>query len=67
MTVLQVSKPFISKWKGIYAEQGGVGLRIGYRGSAGYLTADQRDQTIAWLREQDAWMRYCVIRSFTHI
>jgi putative transposase len=28
---------------------------MGYRGSAGYLTTEQRDQTIAWLREQNAW------------
>jgi len=53
--VLQVSKSFISKWKGIYAEQGVAGFQMGYRGSAGYLTAEQRDQTIAWLREQNAW------------
>jgi putative transposase len=54
-TVLQVSKSFISKWKGIYAEQGIDGFRIGYRGSVGYLTAEQRAQTIAWLREQNTW------------
>jgi putative transposase len=53
--VLQASKSFISKWKGIYDEQGVAGFRIGYRGSAGYLTADQRDQTIAWLRAQYTW------------
>jgi len=53
-TVLQMSKPFISKWKGLYAEYGVAGLRMGYRGSVGYLTADQRDQTIAWLRAQEA-------------
>jgi transposase len=33
-TVLLVSKSFISKWKGIYAEQGVAGFRMGYRGSA---------------------------------
>lgn len=54
-TVLQVSKAFISKWKGIYAEQGVAGLCIGYHGSVGYLSAEQRDQTIAWLREQESW------------
>jgi putative transposase len=53
--VLQVSKSFISKWKGIYTKQGVAGFRMGYRGSAGYLTTEQRDQTIAWLREQNAW------------
>jgi putative transposase len=53
--VLQVSKAFISKWKGVYAEHGVAGLRMGYHGSAGYLTTTQRDQTIAWLREQKSW------------
>ncbi len=46
--VLQVSKAFISKWKGIYAEAGIDGLRMGYHGSVGYLTAAQREQTITW-------------------
>lgn len=53
--VLSVSKAFISKWIGIYAEHGVVGLRMGYRGSVGYLTAAQREQTIAWLRAQESW------------
>jgi transposase len=38
-TILQVSKLFISKWTGIYAEQGVAGFQMGYRGSGGYLTA----------------------------
>jgi len=53
--VLSVSKAFISKWTGIYAEQGAEGLHMGYHGSVGYLTAAQRDQTIAWLRDQESW------------
>ena len=53
--VLSVSKAFISKWTGIYAEQGAEGLHMGYHGSVGYLTATQRDQTIAWLRDQESW------------
>jgi transposase len=53
--VLSVSKAFISKWIGIYAEQGVAGLRMGYHGSVGYLTTAQREQTIAWLRAQESW------------
>jgi putative transposase len=54
-TMLQVSKPFISKWKRISAEDGVVGLRMGYHGAISYLTSDQREQTIAWLRDQESW------------
>jgi transposase len=53
--VPSISKAFISKWIGIYAEQGVAGLRLVYRGSVGYLTTAQRDQTIAWLRDQASW------------
>ncbi|NJL54816.1 transposase [bacterium] len=53
--MLQVSKPFISKWKRIYAEAGAEGLRMGYRGTISYLSTEQRDQTRAWLRDQEAW------------
>jgi putative transposase len=53
--VLQVSKPFISKWKRIYADAGIEGLRMGYHGGISYLTSHQRDQTLAWLRDQTSW------------
>lgn len=52
---LEVSRPFISKWKRIYTQHGVDGLRLGYRGSAGFLTPDQRTQTLAWLRAQSSW------------
>lgn len=50
--VIPVSKAFISKWNTIYAEQGVEGLRMGYRGSQGYLTAAQRAETLAWIAKQ---------------
>jgi putative transposase len=53
--VLQVSKPFISKWKRIVDEEGIAGVKLGYRGSKGYLTRDQREQTIQWIRDQQTW------------
>ena len=55
MTLLRVSRPFISKWKRIFAEQGVDGLRLGYRGSTSFLTAAQREQTLEWLRTQESW------------
>jgi putative transposase len=53
--LLDVSPSFLSKWKGIFAEQGVDGLRIKYRGSEGYLNPDQREQTIRWLQDQHTW------------
>jgi putative transposase len=55
MTQLSVSRSFISKWKFIYLEQGVDALRMGYQGSKGYLTNEQREQTITWLRAQESW------------
>lgn len=54
-SLLDVSPSFISKGKGIFAKQGVEGLRIKYRGSEGYLSPDQREQTIRWLQEQGTW------------
>jgi len=53
--LLQVSRSFVSKWKKIYAHQGVVGLRLGYKGSRGYLNATQRAAVLAWLRAQPVW------------
>lgn len=53
--MLQVSKPFISKWNRIAAEAGIDGLRMGYHGASSYLSTEQRDQTLAWLRDQEFW------------
>jgi hypothetical protein len=47
MTMLQVSKAFISKWKSIYAEQGIAGLRRMTR-----MTRDTWNQAKACIRQQ---------------
>lgn len=51
--LLQVSEPFVSKWKRIYAEQGVVGLRLGYQGSEGSLTETERADVLAWIEQQE--------------
>lgn len=53
--LLQVSRSFVSKWKQIYARQGVAGLRLGYKGSRGYLNPTQRAEVLAWLRAQQVW------------
>ena len=53
--IMQVSPSFISKWKRIYLADGIAALRLGYGGTQGYLTTEQRAQTIAWLQAQEQW------------
>lgn len=53
--VLQVSIGFISKWKQIYDSEGVGGLRLRYRGSAGYLNSQQRQSVIGWLQKNNYW------------
>ena len=50
--LLNVSAPFVSKWRGIYESQGAAGLGMGYAGSQGYLTEEQKGQVRAWIRAQ---------------
>jgi putative transposase len=53
--ILSVSSGFISKWTQLY-ELGGVPLlKLGHRGSTGYLTAAQREQVIGWIKTQQYW------------
>ncbi len=55
MDDLHVSHAFISKWRSQYKQHGVAGLRIGYQGSVGYVTAEQKAQILAWLRQQTEW------------
>jgi len=55
MHILQVSAPFISKWKRIYAESGVEGFRLKYKGGIAHLSAAARLETITWLKAQDHW------------
>ncbi|WP_017327147.1 IS630 family transposase [Synechococcus sp. PCC 7336] len=53
--VLGVSIPFISKWKVNFALGGVEALRLGYRGSVGYLNPEEREEIIEWLKNQKSW------------
>lgn len=50
--LLGVQSSFISTWKKRYLAEGVDGLRLGYKGSQPYLSADQRVQINAWLATQ---------------
>lgn len=51
--VLNVSLQYVSKWKGIYEAEGAEGLRLGYQGSQGYLTDQERETVIAWINDHE--------------
>lgn len=55
MTLLQVSSGFISKWKQAFVMDGVPGLKLAYKGSRGYLTDEEKQQVLAFLREKDHW------------
>jgi len=49
------SVAFVDKWRGIYKRQGVEGLRVGYKGSTGYLTPQHHDELRGWIQAQKAW------------
>lgn len=55
MGLLQVSSGFISKWKQIFLLSGINGLKLGYKGKAGYLSDFEKQQVIEWLKQQNHW------------
>lgn len=53
--VLQVSVGFISKWKQAFEQNGIKGLRLRHQGSTAYLSREQRQTVIAWLKQKNQW------------
>lgn len=54
-SVLQVSSGFISKWTQTFEQHGVEGLRLQYKGSTGYLNAEQRQAVLEWLKQKNYW------------
>jgi putative transposase len=52
---LGYSVSWVDKWRWHYAQFGVAGLRIGYKGSQGYLTVEQKTEIQAWLEAQSTW------------
>jgi len=44
--ILEVSAPFVSKWKGVYLREGIAGLNLGYEGPKPFLSLEQRNQVL---------------------
>jgi putative transposase len=55
MQILQVSSGFISKCKKAFLSKGIDGLKLAYKGSKGYLTSEQKQQVLDWLRKKNYW------------
>lgn len=51
-SILGVPSSYISRWEHRYQEQGLEGLRLGYQGSRGYLSDEQRHATLAWIQRE---------------
>lgn len=52
---LGVCESFIGKWRRIYDHQGIEGLKLGHKGSSGYLTPDAKADVLVWLQEPQHW------------
>ena len=53
--MLDSSASYVTKWNKVYREQGLEGLRLAYKGSAGYLTPTQRQAVLDWVQRQTHW------------
>jgi transposase len=53
--MLGVSEFFVGYWKKIFKTQGIEGIKLGYKGSQGYLTERQTDVVVEWLKNKKFW------------
>ena len=53
--LLNVSKGFITKWRHIYEEKGIEALKVAYKGSQGYLSKEEKQEVINWLKGGEYW------------
>jgi putative transposase len=51
--LLHVTPRYVRKWRGRYEREGVEALRVGYRGSESYLSAEQRQAIADWLGAQE--------------
>ncbi|WP_333071998.1 MULTISPECIES: winged helix-turn-helix domain-containing protein [unclassified Microcoleus] len=53
--MLSVSEFFVGYWKKIFKSQAVEGIKLGYKGSQGYLTERQTDVVVEWLKNKETW------------
>src|SRR5262245_43755078 len=49
--LLNVSLQYISKWKVAYASEGVEALFVSYKGSKSYLTQEQQEEILQWIKQ----------------
>jgi putative transposase len=59
---LGVQRAFICKWRSRYKKLGVASLRMGYKGSRGYLSPGERQRVLTWIQEQEHWQVTAVQR-----
>ena len=50
--ILGVSKFFVGYWKKQFETKGIAGIKLGHKGSKGYLTSGQNTEVIEWLKHK---------------
>ena len=55
MKILQVCSGFISKWKPAFVLDGVKGLKLGHKGSKGYLTPKEKPVFLLVLKNNNTW------------
>lgn len=53
--ILGVNKNFVRDWKKAFKVGGVAGIKLGYQGTKGKLTPEQRGEIMEWLRNKDYW------------
>ncbi len=53
--LLGINKSFITYWKQRFEAQGLEGIKLGYQGAQSYLTEQEREEVISWLKTQHSW------------
>ena len=53
--ILVVINFFIGYWKKQFKTKGIAGIKLGHKGSKGYLTALQNTEVIEWLKNKESW------------
>lgn len=51
--LLNVSQPFVSKWRTRYEAEGAAALLLGYHGSESYLEPEGREAVLRWIGSQE--------------
>ena len=50
-----VSEFFVGDCLHIFKTQGIEGIKLGYKGSPGYLTEEQTAEVVEWLKNKECW------------